>query len=48
VSDLHDLYRETIIDHSKRPRNTSALAQATHNAEGYNPSAVTGLVYTSN
>jgi nitrogen fixation protein NifU and related proteins len=37
VSDLHDLYRETIIDHSKRPRNTGALAEATHSAEGYNP-----------
>jgi nitrogen fixation protein NifU and related proteins len=37
VSDLHDLYQETIIDHSKRPRNTGALAEATHHAEGYNP-----------
>jgi nitrogen fixation NifU-like protein len=37
VSDLHDLYQETILDHSKRPRNTGALAQATHSAEGYNP-----------
>ncbi len=37
MSDLHDLYQETIIDHSKRPRNKGALAQATHSAEGYNP-----------
>jgi nitrogen fixation NifU-like protein len=37
VSDLHDLYQETIIDHSKRPRNLGVLAQATHQAEGYNP-----------
>lgn len=37
MSDLHDLYQETIIDHSKRPRNRGALAQATHSAEGYNP-----------
>jgi nitrogen fixation protein NifU and related proteins len=37
VSDLHDLYQETIIDHSKRPRNKGALEQATHSAEGYNP-----------
>jgi len=37
VSDLHDLYQETILDHSKRPRNKAALAGATHNAEGYNP-----------
>jgi nitrogen fixation NifU-like protein len=37
MSDLHDLYQETIIDHSKRPRNRGVLAQATHSAEGYNP-----------
>ena len=37
MSDLHDLYQETIIDHSKRPRNKGALEQATHSAEGYNP-----------
>lgn len=37
MSHLHDLYQETILDHSKRPRNTGALAQATHSAEGYNP-----------
>lgn len=37
MSDLHDLYQETIIDHSKRPRNRGALAQSTHSAEGYNP-----------
>jgi nitrogen fixation NifU-like protein len=37
MSDLHDLYQETIIDHSKRPRNKGALAERTHSAEGYNP-----------
>lgn len=37
MSDLRDLYQETIIDHSKRPRNKGALEQATHSAEGYNP-----------
>ncbi len=37
MSDLHDLYQETILDHSKRPRNKSALAEPTHSAEGYNP-----------
>jgi nitrogen fixation protein NifU and related proteins len=37
VSDLHDLYQETILDHSKRPRNTGVLAHPTHSAEGYNP-----------
>jgi nitrogen fixation protein NifU and related proteins len=37
TSDLSDLYQETIIDHSKRPRNRGALEHATHHAEGYNP-----------
>jgi nitrogen fixation NifU-like protein len=37
TSDLNDLYQETIIDHSKRPRNKGTLDQATHRAEGYNP-----------
>lgn len=37
MSNLHDLYQETIIDHSKRPRNKAALASVTHSAEGYNP-----------
>ena len=37
TSDLNDLYQETIIDHSKRPRNKGVLEQATHHAEGYNP-----------
>ena len=37
MSNLNDLYQETIIDHSKRPRNRGALEEATHTAEGYNP-----------
>ena len=37
MSDLHDLYQETILDHGKRPRNTGVLPGATHRAEGYNP-----------
>jgi nitrogen fixation protein NifU and related proteins len=37
VSNLSDLYQETIIDHSKRPRNKGKLEQATHSADGYNP-----------
>lgn len=37
MSDLSDLYQETIIDHSKRPRNKGSLQEATHSAEGYNP-----------
>lgn len=37
MSDLHDLYQETILDHSRRPRNTGVLSEVTHSAEGYNP-----------
>jgi len=34
---IDDLYQETILDHSKRPRNCHAMADANHKAEGYNP-----------
>ena len=34
---IDDLYQETILDHSKRPRNHHPLADATRQAEGYNP-----------
>jgi nitrogen fixation protein NifU and related proteins len=37
MSDLRDLYQEVILDHSKRPRNFHALADANRRAEGYNP-----------
>lgn len=37
MSNLTDLYQETILDHSKRPRNKCELQEATHSAEGYNP-----------
>ena len=37
MSDLGDLYQETILDHSKWPRNTGTLADATHTAQGHNP-----------
>ncbi|HLH01948.1 MAG TPA: SUF system NifU family Fe-S cluster assembly protein [Bryobacteraceae bacterium] len=37
MSTLSDLYQETIVDHSKRPRNRGTLAHATHSAEGHNP-----------
>lgn len=36
MSDLNDLYQETILDHSKRPRNFRRLPEGRH-AEGYNP-----------
>src|ERR1041385_8683415 len=34
---VDDLYQETILDHSKRPRNCRPMEDANHNAEGYNP-----------
>jgi nitrogen fixation protein NifU and related proteins len=37
MSELRDLYQEVILDHSKRPRNFHAIADATRKAEGYNP-----------
>ncbi len=36
TSDLRDLYQETILDHSRRPRNHHELPGA-RSAEGYNP-----------
>ena len=32
-----DLYQEIIIDHSKRPRNCRAMADANYRADGHNP-----------
>jgi nitrogen fixation NifU-like protein len=34
---INDLYQETILDHSKRPRNFQLLEDANRKAEGYNP-----------
>jgi len=34
---VDDLYQETILDHSKHPRNCHAMDDANRNAEGYNP-----------
>lgn len=34
---LDDLYQEVILDHSKAPRNSGKLADATHCADGHNP-----------
>ena len=34
---INDLYQETILDHSKRPRNFQFLEDANRKAEGYNP-----------
>jgi nitrogen fixation NifU-like protein len=37
MSDLRDLYQETILDHYKRPRNFGELAAPDRRAEGHNP-----------
>jgi nitrogen fixation protein NifU and related proteins len=37
MPDLRDLYQEVILEHSKTPRNFSALPTANRLAEGYNP-----------
>ena len=34
---IDDLYQETILDHSKRPRNFHGMQDANRRAEGYNP-----------
>ena len=35
--DMQDLYRLTILDHARTPRNFGRLDNATHSAEGINP-----------
>lgn len=37
TSELRELYQETILDHSKKPRNFGVLPAANRQAEGYNP-----------
>jgi len=37
MSDLSSLYQEVILDHSKRPRNFRSIANADHQANGFNP-----------
>src|SRR5450432_1005480 len=34
---VDDLYQETILDHSKRPRNCHPMLDANRKAEGFNP-----------
>jgi nitrogen fixation NifU-like protein len=34
---IDDLYQETILDHSKRPRNFHPMQDANRKADGYNP-----------
>ncbi|WP_028212502.1 Fe-S cluster assembly sulfur transfer protein SufU [Paraburkholderia mimosarum] len=37
MSNLRELYQETIFDHYRRPRNCRTVPGANHCAEGYNP-----------
>jgi nitrogen fixation NifU-like protein len=37
TAELRELYQETILDHSRKPRNFGALPAANRKAEGYNP-----------
>jgi len=37
MTDLRELYQETILDHNKRPRNCRALPGADRTADGHNP-----------
>ncbi len=37
MPDLRELYQETILDHSKRPRNFHELPDASAKAVGHNP-----------
>ncbi len=36
-AELRDLYRELILDHSRKPRHFGRLNDATHKADGINP-----------
>jgi len=36
-AELRDLYREVILDHSRKPRNYGALEGANRTADGFNP-----------
>ncbi len=37
MSDLRELYQDTILDHNKRPRNFRVIPDADFTAEGHNP-----------
>lgn len=37
MSDLGELYQQTVLDHNKRPRNFRRLDDGNRHAEGYNP-----------
>lgn len=37
MSDLRELYQQTILDHQRKPRNFRQMADATGHLEGFNP-----------
>lgn len=37
MSDLRDLYQQTILDHTRKPRNKHEMPDATASADGHNP-----------
>ncbi len=37
MSDLRDLYQQTILDHTRKPRNKHEMPDATTSADGHNP-----------
>ena len=37
MSDLRELYQQVILDHNRAPRNHTAMDNADHTAEGFNP-----------
>jgi nitrogen fixation protein NifU and related proteins len=37
MTDLRELYQETVLDHYRQPRNSGRLLDANRTAEGYNP-----------
>jgi nitrogen fixation NifU-like protein len=37
MTELRDLYQETILDHGRHPRNLRAVDDADHRADGHNP-----------
>jgi len=37
MSDLREMYQETILDHGKHPRNFERMSDAHRTAEGHNP-----------
>ncbi len=37
MSDLRELYQETVFDHYRQPRNYGRMDGANRKAEGYNP-----------